>query len=193
MDIIMRGRQQPLESHINCGEHSCVNSRRCKTVRDLLNFLFIARPNERVWDNRESILLSRAEQLIWAMCRFCSSACISLDCCIREQIDWLYCCLVISPSQYKIYNGPDKNALSSLCSVWALTCLNCSSKLQFCCVPKSEGLLLWLLGVGCKTINNFRFKFMFWHIRGILARHGVQCTVGKLADIKCNISRRVWR
>ena len=51
-------------------------------------------------------------------------------------------------------------------SVWALTCLNCSSKLQFCCVPKSEGLLLWLLGVGCKTINNFRFKFMFWHIRG---------------------------
>ena len=34
------------------------------------------------------------------------------------------------------------------------TCLNCSSKLQFCWVPKSEGLLDcdWLVGVGCKTI-----------------------------------------
>ena len=45
--------------------------------------------------------------------------------------------------------------------IWSPTCLNCSSKLQFCWVPKSEGLLDWLLGVGYKTI---RVKFMFWHI-----------------------------
>ena len=42
-----------------------------------------------------------------------------------------------------------------------LTCLNCSSKLQFCWVPKSEGLLDWLLGVGCKTI---KFRFMLWQL-----------------------------